>query len=141
MRRDGDGRRCDRCATTVIDLSALSEREAGRLLERARRGGCDSVCVRYRVDGDGEIRFRPAPPARGARLLAIGLGLASLVGARTPAFADSSIPPTSGSGGAGHPSRVRPSQPRPDARPPNPPVRPPKPPIEEELMGKIALTK
>ena len=73
MRRDGDGRRCDRCATTVVDLSALTERDARQLLERARKSACDSICVRYRVDGEGQVEFRSPPPRRGLRELAVGL--------------------------------------------------------------------
>jgi hypothetical protein len=134
MRREGDGRRCDRCATTVVDLSALTEREAKRLIARA--GG--DLCVRYRADADGEVRFRPAPLRRGVHRLAVGLGLASLVGAATPAFADNSIPPA-GDGSGRHPAPA-PSQPPAAAPAPRPGDHPRKPPLkrpEEEFMGKL----
>ncbi|HZS37623.1 MAG TPA: hypothetical protein VFF06_12390 [Polyangia bacterium] len=87
MRRDGAGRHCARCDYTVVDLSQLTEREAKRVVAN-RRG---KLCVRYRVDGEGELMFR-APSRRGFERLAAGLGLASLVSAAAPAFADASIP-------------------------------------------------
>ncbi|MCB9679004.1 MAG: hypothetical protein H6737_28140 [Alphaproteobacteria bacterium] len=72
---EGDDRRrlCAQCDKHVHDLSALTEREARRV---AKPG----VCVQYRRDAAGNVRFRPS---RRARLVAFAGAL--LAG---PALAD-----------------------------------------------------
>jgi|SRR5579862_2946377 len=87
MRPDGRGRRCERCDYTVVDLSTLSEREARKVVGAAR----GRLCVRYLVDESGELVFR-APARRGLERLAAGVGLATMLSAATPAFADASLP-------------------------------------------------
>lgn len=47
---------CDKCDKHVHNLSEMTEREARALLERAEGA---SLCVRYRVRTDGNVRFRP----------------------------------------------------------------------------------
>jgi len=49
-------RRCERCRTSVVDLSALSERQARAVL--ATPG---EMCIRYRSDEAGRVRFRRRP--------------------------------------------------------------------------------
>src|SRR5581483_4217032 len=67
---------------------------------------CDSICVRYRVDGEGQVEFRSPPPRRGLRELAVGLGLglASLVGGAGAARGDTSIAPCGNGSGEQHAS-------------------------------------
>lgn len=71
MRPDAAGRHCERCTHAVHDLSALTERQARRLLA-ARKG--QQTCVRARVSADGQALFRPEPrrvlPAAAAVALA-----------------------------------------------------------------------
>ncbi|MCB9679728.1 MAG: hypothetical protein H6737_31770 [Alphaproteobacteria bacterium] len=73
----GDERRrfCGQCSKHVHHLSAMTEREAEKVLEDAE------VCVRYEVDRDARIVFRPSRRAR-ARAFVAAAVLAS-----TPAFA------------------------------------------------------
>jgi hypothetical protein len=59
MAREGTGRRCEACRHAVHDLTAMTEREASRLL-RARAG--ERTCVRVRVGPDGHAIFRAEPP-------------------------------------------------------------------------------
>lgn len=63
MEPQGSRRFCDRCQTPVHDLSAMTRTEARDFL-RQRQG--QQVCVRYRTESDGTLRFAPAPPARAA---------------------------------------------------------------------------
>lgn len=78
MRGDAVRRYCDKCERDVINLSALTRREAQPILERRAAG--ERVCVRYTADAAGRIDFRSEPlipPAlliRGRRL-ALGAGL------------------------------------------------------------------
>jgi hypothetical protein len=77
---DGDGaqRFCRTCRTHVHDLSQMTEREATSFL--AQRQG-ETVCVRYRTDRAGHVRFVAAPPARTAlATIALGLALAACTG-------------------------------------------------------------
>ncbi|MDC0666511.1 hypothetical protein [Nannocystis radixulma] len=55
MRPGAGGRHCERCRHEVLDLSALTEGQARRLLA-ARKG--QSTCVRARVSADGHALFR-----------------------------------------------------------------------------------
>lgn len=59
MQPEAGGRRCEACSLVVHDLSALTEREAVRLL-RGRAG--ERTCVRVRVRADGRAAFRGEPP-------------------------------------------------------------------------------
>ena len=149
---DGDAKRrhCESCDQDVIDLSAMSERDAKKIVERARKR---STCVRYRVGADGMVMFAPngapvSPPIFGLKPIALGLGL--LVGA-------AAIPSTTVMGEVAPPTVItQPIEPAPppqqmlgqlavDPLPPPPPVekkprkpsRPPKP--EHVVMGKIAF--
>lgn len=82
---DGDGPRrfCDSCQTQVTNLSEMTEGEANRFL-RAKAG--KNVCVRYRADKGGEIKFKaasvsaPAPTAmQGWRSTLAAAGLAAMM--------------------------------------------------------------
>lgn len=73
----GAERFCDKCSTPVHDLSQMTELQARRFL--AERGG-QRVCVRYTSDTTGNLRFRPAPPARGLVLAVASLALAACTG-------------------------------------------------------------
>lgn len=78
MEGDGAQRFCASCRTHVHDLSQMTEREAAAFL--ARRSG-EKVCVRYRADAAGRLRFAAAPPARTAlATVALGLALAACTG-------------------------------------------------------------
>lgn len=56
MRRDPGARRfCDQCSKHVHDLTSLTESEAREVLAQA---GSERICVRYRVDGSGTLKFR-----------------------------------------------------------------------------------
>jgi len=56
MRRDPGARRfCDQCSKHVHDLTSLTEAEAREILARAAG---ERICVRYRVDGSGTLKFR-----------------------------------------------------------------------------------
>ena len=58
MRRDPGARRfCDQCSKHVHDLTSMTEDEARAVLAGA---GSERICVRYRVDGRGTLRFRQA---------------------------------------------------------------------------------
>ncbi len=67
MEGEAGRRRCDRCATEVHDLSALTPAEAEGLL--AADDG--RLCVRYRVDAAGEVLHRPPAGRPTDRLLAL----------------------------------------------------------------------
>jgi hypothetical protein len=149
MRADGDGRRCERCATTVVDLSAMTEAQAKRTIARGARAGGE-LCVRYRRDADGEVRFAAEPPRRGSRAVALGLGLLSVICASGAAHADNSVPPC-GSGDGSKPPVQQPSQPPTGVKPPPAPPqdrdphaqrphRPSPPPKDPDnyVMGKLA---
>src|SRR6187200_1035200 len=80
---DGDAKRrhCESCDKEVINLSAMSERDAQKVVAVARS---QKTCVRYRVGADGMVMFAPngapvASPIFGLKPIALGLGL--LVGA------------------------------------------------------------
>jgi len=75
------GRFCQHCVKPVFDLSAMSESDARALL-KANEGR--AICISYRHDGQGGVRFQP--PAR-SRLVSLrrpvrsGAGAAVLAGA------------------------------------------------------------
>ncbi|NVB41789.1 hypothetical protein G6O69_28410 [Pseudenhygromyxa sp. WMMC2535] len=82
MHDEGARRFCDMCSKHVHDLSSMTEREArGVLAEESRKG---RVCVRYRMGGDGQIRFRrettEAPSLWRMSLAAAGLAVTMLTG-------------------------------------------------------------
>src|SRR5690348_2559659 len=57
MRQDGDAQRfCGVCDKSVHDLSALTESQARTVLDEESTKG--RVCVRYKADGDGNIKFK-----------------------------------------------------------------------------------
>jgi hypothetical protein len=85
MNREGEARRfCEVCTKHVHDLSALTEGEARAVLAEESAKG--RVCVRYRADQDGNIKFRqetvsaPTPGFWRMTMAAAGLGLALLTG-------------------------------------------------------------
>ncbi|MCA9654038.1 MAG: hypothetical protein H6712_22300 [Myxococcales bacterium] len=63
MEPHGSRRHCERCCTSVHDLGAMTRTEAHDLL-RQHQG--QELCVRYRTDAEGTLRFRPPPPLRPA---------------------------------------------------------------------------
>lgn len=65
MDRVERGRFCQVCVKQVYDLSSMTERQATRLL---RDTAGTRICVRYRHDDEGQIRFAPlTPPAATCR--------------------------------------------------------------------------
>jgi hypothetical protein len=83
MQGEGARRFCDVCQTNVTNLSEMSEAQAGRFL--GRKAGTN-VCVRYRSDAAGNVRFKlpsvaaPAPTAmRGWRASLAAAGFATLL--------------------------------------------------------------
>lgn len=68
----GDERRrfCGQCQRHVHDLNQLTETEALDLLENQ-----DEVCVQYRAQVDGTVRFRPAQTGRKLALVAAAAAL------------------------------------------------------------------
>jgi hypothetical protein len=64
MPGDDRARRCARCDHSVHDLSARTELGARVLLATARK-----PCVRYAVEADGSVRFRPSRLAKVAAAL------------------------------------------------------------------------
>ncbi|MEM6997233.1 MAG: hypothetical protein AAF721_42405 [Myxococcota bacterium] len=78
MPRTGSRMYCDRCEKSVHDLTTMTEAEAGAFL--AKHSGA-RVCVRYAVDEEGALRFRPAAPiAKGGALLALASMAAACAG-------------------------------------------------------------
>lgn len=71
---NGDGRYCQRCDKTVVDLTQLTRRQAEKRVLAA--GG--AMCGRLRVDPSGAPVFRPEP-ARAPSL--VGVATASLLAA------------------------------------------------------------
>ncbi|RYE83639.1 MAG: hypothetical protein EOO75_19090, partial [Myxococcales bacterium] len=65
MAGDDRSRHCDRCQTSVVDLSALSADEARRTLDHPDR----PACVRYLRAPDGAIITRTDQQLRLAALL------------------------------------------------------------------------
>ncbi|MBL9104881.1 MAG: hypothetical protein JNL82_28305 [Myxococcales bacterium] len=65
------GRRCGACDRVVVDLSAMSEREAARFMARPRER---RACISYEVRDDGRVVYRRPRPSR----LAPGLVAAAL---------------------------------------------------------------
>ncbi|MFZ6182843.1 hypothetical protein [Nannocystis pusilla] len=61
------GRRCQACSREVIDLTALTEQQARRLVAGRR------ACVRMRVGDDGLPLFRREPPRLGPAAAAMVL--------------------------------------------------------------------
>lgn len=83
MGQETDARRfCDVCAKSVHDLSAMTETEARTVLADESAKG--RVCVRYKADGDGNIKFKPwtvtAQSLWRMTLAAAGMTLALLSG-------------------------------------------------------------
>lgn len=82
---DGEGarRHCEVCQTKVTNLSDMPEADARAFL---RRKAGTNICVRYRSDREGNIRFRvPSIPAKaptamgGLRATLAAAGLAALM--------------------------------------------------------------
>ena len=59
QQEDGARRFCEVCTKQVHDLSAMTERDARQVLAEESAKG--RVCVRYKADGAGNIRFMPEP--------------------------------------------------------------------------------
>jgi hypothetical protein len=72
---DGPRRWCDRCALHVVDGTALTQREARRMVEQAE----ERVCMRIVRDGSGRAVHRDDAPRSGAlgRVLRYGLTAAA----------------------------------------------------------------
>lgn len=69
-------RHCGSCDREVIDLSAMhAEAAIDTLLARDGR-----VCVRYKIDSTGHLRFAPPPPTRPAAPLLAALMLTACAG-------------------------------------------------------------
>jgi hypothetical protein len=129
----GDERRrtCAECDQEVVDLSAMTEREARRVL--AKPG---PLCVRYRFASDGRIRFRPSPDRwPTVRRFAMAAGVASVLGFSTLAHADTSVPrPTPDVTIV--PGRPAPRPERTTKKAPPPPPAPKPHPDDDVIMGK-----
>ncbi len=71
MTSDGGGRFCDRCQTTVHDLTAMGPGQADRFLKvlPARLAGGEHLCVRANAGPDGRL----VPTSRSRRLLNNGM--------------------------------------------------------------------
>lgn len=83
MSLEGDARRfCGVCTKQVHDLSALTETQARAVLAEESAKG--RVCVRYKADGDGNIKFKPETVTASTlwrhTLAAAGMTLALLTG-------------------------------------------------------------
>ena len=83
MESDGDGRRfCDVCTKHVHDVSSMTEQAARAVLASESTKG--RVCVRYTLDGTGNIKFKPetveAPNLWRMTLAAAGMAMALLTG-------------------------------------------------------------
>lgn len=77
MRSDGARRFCEHCEEHVHDISVMSEPEARSLL---RSSAGRKVCLRYRSDAEGRIRFAVSPPLGAAIVVATALLLAACAG-------------------------------------------------------------
>ena len=77
-RGPGGTRRCAACANDVVDLTALTRRQAEAVVLRAR-GTADRACIRVAHDVRGEPVFVPEP-CQPSRLGAAGLVLAAALG-------------------------------------------------------------
>jgi hypothetical protein len=71
-------RRCAACANDVVDLTALTRRQAEAAVLRAR-AGAERACIRVVHDAEGEPVFVPEP-RQPSRLGAPGLVLAAALG-------------------------------------------------------------
>ncbi|MDC0716393.1 hypothetical protein [Nannocystis bainbridge] len=129
------GRRCQTCRREVHDLTALSAREAERLL---RSPAGPRPCVRVRVDEDGFAVFRREPPRLVPAVTAMVLAacaphtpeaqrLAPAVESEVPALARPV--PVIPDGAASVGAAPEPSPPKPVKPPPKQPGR------ERVLMG------
>lgn len=83
MGQAGEARRfCDVCVQQVHDLSALTEPQARAVLADESTKG--RVCVRYKADRDGNIKFQPETVTASSlwrmTLAAAGMSLALLTG-------------------------------------------------------------
>ncbi len=83
MRSDGESRRfCDVCTKHVHDISSMTEATARAVLADESAKG--RVCVRYTLDRDGNIEFKPqtveAPSLWRMTLAAAGMAAALLTG-------------------------------------------------------------
>jgi hypothetical protein len=88
MGQAGEARRfCDVCVQQVHDLSALTEPQARAVLADETAKG--RVCVRYKADRDGNIKFEPETVTASSlwrmTLAAAGMSLALLTGCTDPA--------------------------------------------------------
>lgn len=78
---NGDGRFCQKCDKTVVDMTQLTRRQAEKLVLAA--GG--NLCGRLRVAPNGAPVFRPEPPQKAGLLSAATMGLLAACGSTTDA--------------------------------------------------------
>src|SRR5262245_30484777 len=72
MSRQGCNRICDRCSTTIHDLSQLTVGEVQALLASSER-----ICVRAQLDRTGLVQTKPEPRTSARRVIAtVGLSVA-----------------------------------------------------------------
>lgn len=142
---------CDKCDKHVHNLSEMTERQATALLD-AQDGA--PMCVRYRVGGDGRIRFRPEV-RRAGFVAVLSLAMAACTGYAEPGSLESPDAAMVCRDASGYavdcelaqletipdavpeptPSQQEPAEPEPEPTPKPEEVEP----VEEyELMGDIA---
>ena len=85
MQPNPEGRHCDRCASTVIDLTRVTRSQAEDIVRR--HGG--KVCGRVRADARGDAVFAPEPIRRGV----VPMALVSLLAACAPETSDAPVAP------------------------------------------------
>lgn len=90
---DGPRRWCDECALHVVDGTALTRREARRMVEQAE----DRVCMRIVRDGSGRAVHRDEAPRSGALGRVLRYGLTAAAGVLV-ACGDDAKTPTDGGG-------------------------------------------
>jgi hypothetical protein len=77
MRATGTRRYCESCDHEVHDLSAMTEAEARRFLDRQR----GSACVSYVIAPTGRVSFRAEAPLIPVTRLALGAAALGVLGA------------------------------------------------------------
>jgi hypothetical protein len=92
MRGGARLRFCEACQHDVVNLSALTEREASEVVGRA---GAERLCVRYESDHEGRILFRAEPreAAAGLRGRVAAGALVALTRAAAPLIPVSALLP------------------------------------------------
>src|SRR5690349_19516124 len=96
---------CEACQHHVVNLSALTEKEALEIVGRAAAEPSERLCVRYESDREGQILFRAEPGAASASLrgrVAAG-AMAALTRAAAPLIPVSALLPACASAPASAP--------------------------------------